>query len=155
MRACEIANLTLEDFDWVNGELIVKGKGSRINRMPLTQDLGDDLVAYLINGRPRCSSRILFISAYPPYHGLLPRAISQIVARAFKRASLNKKGKAHLFRHSLATHLLNKGATLQQVGDVLRHQSINTTAIYAKVDFNRLRQLTQAWPGNLNFGGTV
>jgi integrase/recombinase XerD len=112
LRACEIARLTLEDFDWTNGELIVHGKGSRISRMPLTQALGDVIVTYLLNGRPNCSSRCLFISAYPPFHGLISRSISQIVARIFKRAGLKKKGKAHLFRHTFATKLLNKGATL-------------------------------------------
>lgn len=155
LRASEIARLMLEDFDWTNGELIVHGKGLRISKMPLTQALGDVIVTYLLNGRPHCSSRSLFISAYPPFHGLISRSVSQIVARIFIRAGLKKKGKAHLLRHSFATKLINKGATLQQVGDVLRHQSIDTTAIYAKVDFKRLRPLALPWPGNLDFGGVL
>jgi site-specific recombinase XerD len=155
LRASEVANLTLDDFDWNNGELIVKGKGSKISRLPLAQDFGDDLVAYLLKGRPSCSSRNIFISANQPYHSIRGHTISSIVGTALKRAGLKKKGKAHLLRHTLATMLLNKGATLQQIGEVLRHRSIDTTAIYAKVDFNKLRSLALPWPGNLTFGGKL
>lgn len=155
LRAFEVANLTLDDFDWSSGEILIKGKGSKISRLPLAQDLGDVLIAYLLQGRPSCLSRNFFISTRQPFIGLRSQSISNIVGEALERASLKKKGKAHLLRHTLAIKLINKGASLQEIGEVLRHQSIDTTAIYAKVDFNKLRSLALPWPGNLHFGGTL
>lgn len=155
LRAFELAQLTLDDIDWENGEITIKGKGSRSSRLPITQELGEDIVSYLIHGRPFCSSRSLFLSAFQPFHRLTGKIIGGIIVRAFKRAGIDKKGKAHLMRHSLARFLLNAGASLQEVGDVLRHQSINTTAIYAKVDFKRLESLALPWPGNLDGGGVL
>jgi integrase/recombinase XerD len=152
LRAFEVAQLTLEDIDWENGEITIKGKGLRISRLPLMQDIGEDIVAYLMHGRPSCASRSLFLSVVQPFDGLKSRTISTIVGHAFRRANIHKKGKAHLLRHSLARFLLNAGASLQEVGDILRHKSINTTAIYAKVDFNRLKSLALPWP-NINLGG--
>jgi site-specific recombinase XerD len=154
LRAGEVANLKIEDFDYTNGELIIHGKGPRISRLPLTQDLGDDLVAYLLK-RPSSSSRSFFVSTNRPFQGLKVSSISLTVGKLLQRLGLKKKGKAQLLRHSLATSLLNKGASLQEVGEVLRHQSIDSTAIYAKVDFNRLRPLALPWPGHLDFGGAV
>ncbi len=153
LRASEVATLTLDDLDWSNGEVLVRGKGSKIVRLPLTQALGEDLVAYLLKARPACASRNFFLSAKKPFHGLRGRAISAIVGAALKKADLRKKGKAHLLRHTLATTLLNQGATLQEVGGILRHQSIDTTVIYTKVDFKKLQFLALPWPGNTNFGG--
>lgn len=155
LRAFEVSNLTLEDLEWHNGIIVIHGKGSKISHLPLTQELGDDLVTYLLKARPSCISRRFFVSICHPFHGLNPLAISQIVGRALKRVGLKKKGKAHLLRHTLATSLLNKGASLQEVGQVLRHQSIDTTTIYAKVDFERLRPLALPWLGNLEFGGPL
>jgi site-specific recombinase XerD len=156
LRACEISNLTLEDFDWDNGVVVIRGKGSKISHLPITQDLGDDLVIYLLKGRPICLPRRFFVSINQPFHGLDSQGIGNIIGRALKRVGLKKKGrKAHSLRHTFATLLLNKGASLQEVGDVLRHQSINTTTIYAKVDFKRLRPLALPWLGNLSFGGSL
>lgn len=155
LRASEVAQLTLDDFDWENGEITIKGKGSRSSRLPIMQELGEDIVSYLVHGRPSCPSRSLFLSATQPFHRLTGRTISKIVACAFKRAGIDKKRKAHLMRHSLARFLLNAGASLQEVGDVLRHQSINTTAIYAKVDFKRLELLALPWPENSDIGGVL
>jgi site-specific recombinase XerD len=155
LRASEVAKLTLDDIDWSNGEIIVKGKGSTNSRLPLTQELGDDLVLYLRNGRPSTSSRFFFISLQPPYAGLKSLSITNIIRKAFKRAGLKKRGKAHLLRHTFATRLLGNGATLQEIGMLLRHKSIDTTAIYAKVDFNKLRSLALPWPGDLNCGGAL
>ena len=153
LRASEVANLTLDDFDWINSELIIKGKGSKISRLPLMQNLGDELVAYLRKGRPSCSLRNVFISDQAPFQELKGPSITKIVETALKRAGLKKRAKAHLLRHTLATMLLNKGASLQEIGGILRHESINTTAIYAKADFKRLYSLALPWPGNLRFGG--
>lgn len=152
LRASEVAKLTLDDFDWIKGEIFIKGKNSANSRLPLTQELGNDLVVYLRKGRPSTSSRFFFVSFQPPYNGLKSISVTRIVGKVFKRAGLNKKGKAHLLRHTFATRLLGNGASLEEIRRLLRHKSIDTTAIYAKVDFNRLRSITLPWPGNLNFG---
>lgn len=154
IRAAEASKLTLEDFDWDNGEVIIRGKSSKISRLPLSRDLGDDLVVYLKKGRPSCSCRNLFVSFYAPFIGITPYTIGAIVSKALKRAG-HKKGGAHLLRHSIAFQLLQKGASLQEVGEVLRHKSINTTAIYAKVDLKRLRRLALPWPTSFNLGGAL
>jgi site-specific recombinase XerD len=148
LRASEVARLTLDDIDWEHGELTIQGKGNRQTPLPLPKEVGNALVAYLKHGRPSCATRRLFITARAPYHpfsnGTL---VSVIVNQAVKRAGLNPKKKgAHLLRHTLATECLRKGATLTEVGQILRHESIDTTAIYAKVDFVRLRCLAMPWP---------
>jgi integrase/recombinase XerD len=123
--------------------------------MPLSQDLGDDLVNYLRHGRPLCNSISLFVSS--SFKSLTSNAISSIVSKALKKVGLyRKKGMAaHVLRHSLATHLLQKGATMQQISEVLRHQSIDNTQIYAKVDFKRLRSLALPWPKTWNQGDSI
>lgn len=153
LRASEVAKLTLNDIDWSNGEITVRGKNSTNRRLPLTQELGNDLVLYLRKGRPSTSSRFFFVSLQPSYSELKSFSITNIVRRVFRHANLKKKGKAHLLRHVFATRLLENGASLEEIRRLLGHKSIDTTAIYAKVDFNRLRSLTLPWPGNLNFGG--
>jgi len=156
LRASEVTTLTLDDIDWEHGELTIQGKGNKQTPLPLPTDVGNALVAYLKHGRPICSSRRVFISARPPYRPFKNgTAISTIVNRAVKRAGLNpqKKG-AHLLRHTLATECLRKGATLTEVGEILRHESIDTTAIYAKVDFTRLHTLVMSWPVPPSDGGT-
>jgi site-specific recombinase XerD len=153
LRASEVAKLTLDDIHWQTGELTIQGKGSKLSTMPLSQDLGDDLVNYLYQ-RPACDSPSLFVS--PTLKPITSNSISKMVAKRLKNIGLyRKKGmSAHSLRHSLATHLLQKGATLQQISEVLRHQNTDTTQIYAKVDFNRLRSLAQPWPKIWNPGGT-
>lgn len=155
LRASEVAQLTLDDIDWHNAEIIVRGKGLTNSRLPLTQELGGDLVLYLRKGRHSTLSRFFFISLQPPYEGLKSISITKIIGKAFKRAGLKRTGKAHLLRHTFATRLLGNGASLQEIGRLLRHKKIDTTAIYAKVDFNRLRSLALPWPGDLNFGGVL
>ncbi len=153
LRASEVANLTLDDFHWVTGELSIHGKGSKLSKMPLSQGLGDDLVNYL-RQRPSCNTPNFFVSTR--LNALNGHSIGKMVSEALKNLGLRrKKGMAaHSLRHSLATHLLQKGASLQQICEVLRHQSIDSTQIYAKVDFKRLRSLAQAWPKSWNPGGS-
>lgn len=150
LRASEVANLTLEDIHWNTGELIIHGKGPRLSKMPLLQSLGDDLIHYLHHGRPACDSSSLFVSS--AMKAMTGNMISKIVSKALKNAGLyHKKGMAaHSLRHSFATHLLQKGATMQQISEVLRHRRIDSAQIYAKVDFERLRSIAPAWPINWN-----
>lgn len=152
LRAGEVANLELDDFDWTAGELVVRGKGNRVDRMPLLQEVGKAVADYLQRGRPRCSTRRVFVHCKAPYAGFSspPNAVSGIVNRALGRAGLNPVNRgAHLLRHSLATNLLRNGASLTQIGQVLRHQQTQTTEIYAKVDVKALRALAQPWPGGV------
>lgn len=155
LRACEVSALTLEDLDWDTSTMIIHGKGPKISTLPLMQDMGDVLATYLLKGRPHCSLRNFFVSVKEPFCALTALEVSNIVGVALKQAGLKKRGKAHLLRHTLATSLLNKGASLQEIGEVLRHQSIDTTTIYAKVDFNRLRLLACPWSKKWRFGGSL
>lgn len=147
LRACEICNLKLNDFDYEEGEIIITGKGS-IDKLPLFQCLGEAITAYLLQGRPVCSSGFLFINARKPYQGFQKSSTcAKILKKALKRAGLNPKKKGtHLLRYSLATELLKQGATLYEIGFILRHKDIATTAIYAKVDVKNLSTLTMPWP---------
>ena len=150
LRGGEVTKLTLDDIDWNAGELCVHGKGSRLDRLPLPQDVGEAIVKYLRRGRPRCSCRRIFVKTKAPFDGFgtPPSAICFIVRKALARAHLTPPHQgAHLFRHSLATRMLGRGATLVQIGQVLRHQAIQTTEIYAKVNLPALRSLAQVWPG--------
>jgi integrase/recombinase XerD len=150
LRAGEVVKLTLNDINWSAGEVCIRGKGSRIDRLPLLQDVGAAIADYLQWARPRCSSRCVFVYARAPYKEFAspPNGISCLVRRALKRAKLNPPHKgAHILRHSLATRMLNNGASLSQIGRVLRHKNIQTTEIYAKVDLIALRKLAQPWPG--------
>jgi integrase/recombinase XerD len=155
LRASEVAKLTLDDIDWEHGRITIRGKGKKRTPLPLPMEVGDALVAYLKHVRPTCPSREAFITARAPYRPFkTTAAVSTLVARALKRAGLNPRNKgAHLLRHTLATEWLGKGATLAEVGEILRHQAIDTTAIYAKVDFPRLRKLVKPWPTALPEGG--
>jgi site-specific recombinase XerD len=150
LRAGEVIKLKLDDINWSAGEVCIRGKGARIDRLPLLQDVGAAIADYLQRARPRCSSRCVFVHARAPYEGFAspPNGISCLVRRALKRAELNPPHKgAHILRHSLATRMLNNGASLSQIGQVLRHKNIQTTEIYAKVDLIALRKLAQPWPG--------
>jgi site-specific recombinase XerD len=149
LRTCEIVRLELEDIDWEIGQITVRGKGGRWSKLPLAPDVGKSIAAYLQHDRPRCSTRRLFVTQRAPITGLSTGcAIVNTVARALSRAgiALQRKG-GHLFRHTLATMMLGRGATLREIGEVLRHRKAKTTWIYAKVDFRALRGLAQPWPG--------
>jgi site-specific recombinase XerD len=149
LRAGEVVALTLEDLNWERGEIVVRGKGQRLGRLPLPTDVGAALVDYLRRVRPVCSTRRVFIRMRAPLRGLVgPSAVDCIVYRALKRADLNPEFKgAHLLRHSLATELLRQGASLTEIGQLLRHSRPTTTQIYAKVDIAALRSIGLAWPG--------
>jgi integrase/recombinase XerD len=148
LRAGEVAAMTLDDIDWRAGELTIRGKGSTRERLPLLAEVGQALAAYLREARPSCTTRHLFVTARAPFHELGgPATVCRIVEQALKRAGLNPPQRgAHLLRHSLATTLLRRGASLQEIGDVLRHRHTTTTQIYAKVDTAALQPLAQPWP---------
>jgi integrase/recombinase XerD len=149
LRTCEIVRLELDDIDWELGQITVRGKGGRWSKMPLPPDVGQALAAYLQHGRPRCSARRLFVTQRAPITGLGSGcAIVKTVARVLNRAGIVSERKGgYLFRHTLATEMLGRGASLREIGEVLRHRKAGTTQIYAKVDFRALRNLAQPWPG--------
>ncbi len=148
LRADEVVRLTLEDLHWDTGELTVRGKAGRIARLPMPQDVGQAIAAYLKKDRPPCSSRHVFVRLKAPRRGLgNSSSMSTIVRRALNQAKVDAPWKGtHLFRHSLATAMLHRGASLSEIGQLLRHKHVNTTALYAKVDFAALRPLAQKWP---------
>ena len=148
LRAGEVVAMILDDIDWRAGELTVRGKGRTRERLPLLVEVGQALAAYLREARPSCDSRHLFVTTRAPFHELAgPTTVGSIIRRALQRAGLNPPQRgAHLLRHSLATTLLQRGASLQEIGDVLRHRHPATTQIYAKVDIAALQTLVQPWP---------
>jgi len=146
LRAGEVAALRLADIDWRAGEVLIRGKGSRQERLPLPADVGDALAGWLARGRPRCESVFLFTRLRAPHGGLSPGGVSQIVRRACQRAGLPLVG-AHRLRHTAATEMLRAGGSLTEVGQVLRHRGRDVTSIYAKVDRLALAQIVQPWPG--------
>jgi site-specific recombinase XerD len=150
LRADEVATLTLDDIDWRAGEMTVRAKGRQRAQMPIPPDVGAAIVAYLRNDRPKSSCRRLFVRTLAPHIGFASGcAISMIARTALDRVGIEDcahRG-AHIFRHSLATELLRSGATLSEIGQLLRHESHDTTRIYAKVDIGALRTLSLPWPG--------
>jgi site-specific recombinase XerD len=147
LRGAEAAGLQLGDINWRSGEIAVTGKGSRVERLPLPAPAGEALAAWLTDGRPRCESRAVFVTVRRPYRQLTPEAVRAVMGRACDRAGLERRG-AHRLRHALATEMLRAGASLPEVGQVLRHRSQLSTAVYAKVDQNALRPLARPWPGD-------
>ena len=148
LRAGEAAGLRLDDIDWRSGEITVRGKGSRHERLPLPPDVGEALASYLRDGRPaRGRSREVFAGVRAPHRPLTRGAVTQIAARASQRCGLGTVF-AHRLRHTAAAGMLRGGASLEEIGQVLRHQRTLTTAIYAKVDYDGLRGLARPWPGD-------
>jgi site-specific recombinase XerD len=149
LRGGEVVAMALDDLDWECGEIVVRGKGQRLTRLPLPTDVGAALVDYLRHVRPFCSTRRVFIRMSAPLRGLAGLvAICCVIRRALKRAGLTPEFKgAHLLRHSLATNLLRRGASLVEIGQLLRHSQPTTTQIYAKVDIAALRAIGLPWPG--------
>jgi integrase/recombinase XerD len=146
MRAGEVAALRLSDVDWRAGEVLIRGKGSRQERLPLPADVGETLAGWLARGRPRCGSAFVFTRVRAPHGGLSAGAVSQIVRRACQRAGLPVVG-AHRLRHTAATEMLRAGGSLTEVGQVLRHRGRDVTSIYAKVDRLALAAVVAPWPG--------
>ena len=152
LRANEVTTLTLDDVDWRSGEMLVRAKGRQRARMPIPPDVGAAVVAYLRDGRPKSSCRRLFLRTLAPNVGFASGcAITMIAKTALERAGIHGYAHqgAHIFRHSLATELLRSGATLSEIGQLLRHESHDTTRIYAKVDVDALRTLSLPWPGGV------
>lgn len=146
LRAGEVAALTLEDLDWRTGDIVLRGKGRRESRLPLPRDVGQALAAYLRHGRPRTSDRRIFFCNHAPTRPLTSDALRAAIRLVLRRAGIT--GGAHLLRHTAATQMLRHGASLPEIGHVLRHRHLDTTAIYAKVDFAALRTVVQPWPGD-------
>ena len=149
LRAGEVVALLLDDLDWDAGRVRVRGKGGREAWLPLPTDVGQAIAAYLQQARPNAPDRHLFLRASAPIRGLKSgMAVASIVAHALRRAGIDtpRKG-AHQFRHALATQMLHRGASLTEIGELLRHRSPQTTAIYARVDLIALRALALPWPG--------
>jgi integrase/recombinase XerD len=145
VRRGEVAALKLDDIDWHAGELAITGKGNRVERLPLPADVGEAIARYLRNGRPAFSGREVFVRLKAPRAALTPGGVTQVVVSASKRAGIGEVT-AHRLRHTAATELLRQGAPLTEIGELLRHRSVLTTAIYAKVDHDRLVELAQPWP---------
>jgi integrase/recombinase XerD len=144
LRAGEVARLKLDDVNGRRGLLLVSGKGGRYDELPLPVDVGEAIVSYL-RRRPRCECRTLFLRITAPREGLDRSTIGTIVREACTRAGLPRVG-AHRLRHTAATAMLRQGASLAEIGQVLRHREQKTTAIYAKVDRRALRALARPWP---------
>ncbi len=147
LRAGEVRTLSLDDLDWCAGELVVRGKGNRIERLPLLPDVGGALAAYLRGGRPTTAqARTVFVRVRAPHRPLTSTAVTHVVLKAAARAGLAAVT-AHRLRHTLATQMVRAGVPLPEISQVLRHRRLLTTAIYAKVDRENLRGLARRWPG--------
>jgi site-specific recombinase XerD len=149
LRAGDIVHLRLQDIDWKNAWIIVCGKGRRETRLPLSREVGRAIVTYLKHGRPQARTDALFVCSRAPFRAFSSHnAVSVIVANAIRRTGIARpsRGAAHLLRHSLASSMLRNGASLQEISVLLRHRSIETTQIYAKVDIAALGEIAQPWP---------
>jgi integrase/recombinase XerD len=147
LRAGDVSTLTLDALDWREGRLRVSGKGRRADWLPLPQDVGDAILAYLKTDRPGHTSPCVFLSTHAPVHPIQSASISGIVARAVVRSGVDAPMRgAHLFRHSVAVALLNRGVGLERIAAVLRHASLDSTEIYAKVDRRSLATIATRWP---------
>jgi integrase/recombinase XerD len=149
LRAGEVAFLELDDIDWDAGEVSVRGKGDQRTALPLPAEVGAAIAAYVRHGRPLSTSRRVFLRSKAPVRGFLSQcAIGSIIRHALQRTGIQAPTTgAHQFRHALATQMLRRGASLTEIGEVLRHRSPQTTTIYAKVDLQALRTLALPWPG--------
>jgi site-specific recombinase XerD len=145
LRAGEVAELQLEDIDWRVGQLTVRGKRARTDQLPLPADVGAAIAGYLQRGRPVTTSRAVFIGTTPPPVGMSRSGVSRVVRRASANAGLDAFG-PHRLRHTTACTMLRSGSSLVEIGQVLRHESLGTTARYARVDVDRLRRIARAWP---------
>lgn len=146
LRRSEVAGLGLDDIDWRAGTLRVRGKGNCHEQLPLPPDVGRQLAEYLASARPAdAQGRTVFVRHFAPHHAFDASRVSGIVADAARRADLGRFH-AHRLRHTAATELLRAGASLPEIGQLLRHRRVETTAIYAKVDEGTLRLIARPWP---------
>jgi integrase/recombinase XerD len=145
LRAGEVAAINLDDIDWRTGEIAIFGKGRSLARLPLPVDVGHAIARYLESAKRDKSTRIVFVRCRAPYTAMSTAGIKAITQRAFRSAGI-LHGSAHRLRHTAATQMLRRGASLTEIAQVLRHQHVNTTAIYAKVDHDALRALARRWP---------
>lgn len=149
LRACEVAALSLDDIHWVEGEIEIRGKGTT-GRLPLPTDVGDAIVSYLQRSRPVTRMRALFLTRRAPVRAVRAPSIVALVGRVLRHAGID--GGGHRLRHTAATSMLRHGSSLTEVAQVLRHRHLGTTAIYAKVDRDSLRDLAQRWPATSSVG---
>jgi site-specific recombinase XerD len=151
LRAGEIVLLELDDVCWRTAEIVVRGKGRTVERLPLLQDIGEALAAYVRKDRGVSKSRRIFLRMWAPRLGLAGlAAVGHIVRLALARAGIRRSGRgaAHLFRHGLATQMIRDGASLPEISEVLRHRSQMTTSGYTQVAFEALREVAQPWPAS-------
>jgi integrase len=148
LRAGDIAGMRPADIDWREATLLVRGKGRRDVHLPLPQDAGDAVLDYLKDARPQISIDRVFLCSNAPFRSLGSTAVSNIVRAALRDAGIKNPPSrgANLIRHTAATTMLRAGATLDEIGTILRHKSPDTTAHYAKVDIAALQQIAQPWP---------
>ncbi len=146
LRAGEVARLSLDDIDWRHGEIVIRGKNQRHDRLPLPPDVGTALARHLSDRGNGAEERTVFLRERAPRRGFCVGGIQVIVSACFKRAGFSR-GNCHQLRHTAATQILRRGGSLDDVAQVLRHKSHNTTAIYAKVDLWALRGVVMRWPG--------
>jgi integrase len=145
LRSIEIARLQLDDLDWRAGDLLVRGKARRDDRLPIPADVGTALAEYLAL-RCRHESRFVFLTLRAPIRPIRADLVGDVVQRHCRQAGVPHVG-PHRLRHTLASRMLARGAALADISQVLRHSDLATTAIYAKVDLTRLRQVARPWPG--------
>ena len=154
LRAPEVIAMQLDDVDWRSGEIIVRGKGNRHDRVPLPPDVGEALADYIKFDR-KTASRVLFVTERPPHRPFKNGQVLNIILRgAFARTGLKPPAPyvgSHILRHSLAANLAQRGAALEEIGDMLRHRSRASTMLYARLDIDGLRSIAQPWP---TVGGT-
>lgn len=147
LRAGEVAALRLTDVDWAGGRFAVAGKGRRQHWLPLPQEVGDAMLVYLRDARPKVANDLVFLRVLAPYRELHMEAVAAVAKKAIRVSGVKAPSVgSHVFRHSVATTMLRQGATLAGVGAVLRHRNPETTAHYAKVDLGMLGELAQPWP---------
>jgi hypothetical protein len=149
LRCSEVANLRLEDINWIDGTLRLGGtKTRRVDTLPLPDATGAAIAAYLRDERPRTSNRAIFVRHVAPYDTPIDsRVVQRAVQAAYRRCGW-KRSRVHIIRHSVASRLLRAGTPMKEIADLLRHRSLDTSAIYTKVDFSRLASVALPWPGS-------
>jgi len=150
LRAQEVASLQLSDIDWTNGSVLIRSRKTHCERvLPLPKDLAESLLGYLRKGRPHTVHREVFIQPVAPFDPIKPDAVTKLVARLLSKAGIQRRAAccAHLFRHTIATQMVNRGVSFKDIADLLGHQTLQTTAIYARLNLTTLSQIALPWPG--------